>query len=102
MMCWYVQGRPGDFPSIVAWRAGVSLARFLLNNTDTIKYVDAPLEGQKVLLCDPRRGEAGNSSNKAQCVTSETHNLCDTDIHGGSNSLNSVLVLWQIMPAGFL
>eukprot|EP00878_Enallax_costatus_P037368 GHUV01042202.1.p1 GENE.GHUV01042202.1~~GHUV01042202.1.p1 ORF type:complete len:538 (+),score=52.55 GHUV01042202.1:820-2433(+) len=53
--CFWYQARTGDFASMIAWRAGITLARFLLNNTQTIKSLDTPLNGQQVLLCDPKR-----------------------------------------------
>eukprot|EP00878_Enallax_costatus_P028846 GHUV01031196.1.p1 GENE.GHUV01031196.1~~GHUV01031196.1.p1 ORF type:complete len:351 (+),score=28.36 GHUV01031196.1:1324-2376(+) len=54
--CFWYQARSGDFPSLIAWRAGITLAHFLLNNTETIKSLDSPLEGQKILLCNPNTG----------------------------------------------
>jgi hypothetical protein len=41
----------------VAWLAGIPLDNFMLDNTATIKDLDAPLTGINLLLCGPAPGE---------------------------------------------
>ena len=55
-----LQARPGDYLSKVAWLAGIPLDRFMLDNTDQVKDLDAPLQGVQLLLCNPRQGEGAS------------------------------------------
>jgi hypothetical protein len=41
----------------VAWLAGIPLDKFILDNTATVKDLDAPLTGISLLLCGPAPGE---------------------------------------------
>ncbi|KAF6250132.1 hypothetical protein COO60DRAFT_910396 [Scenedesmus sp. NREL 46B-D3] len=54
--CYLYKARPGDYLSKVAWLAGIPLDRFMLDNTDQVKDLDAPLQGVQLLLCNPRQG----------------------------------------------
>ncbi|KAF6260274.1 hypothetical protein COO60DRAFT_907568 [Scenedesmus sp. NREL 46B-D3] len=54
--CYWYKARPGDYLSKVAWLAGIPLGRFMLENTDQVKDLDAPLHGKQLLLCKPKQG----------------------------------------------
>ncbi|KAF6244013.1 hypothetical protein COO60DRAFT_121768 [Scenedesmus sp. NREL 46B-D3] len=54
--CYLYKARPGDYLSKVAWLAGIPLDRFMLDNTDQVKDLDAPLQGVQLLLCKPKQG----------------------------------------------
>jgi hypothetical protein len=43
--------RAGDYLSKVAWRAGIPLEKFMLDNTAIVKDLEAPLQGTSLLLC---------------------------------------------------
>jgi len=51
------QAGPTDYLSRVAWLAGIPLDKFMLDNTATVKDLDAPLTGINLLLCGPAPGE---------------------------------------------
>jgi hypothetical protein len=55
-----MQARAGDYLSGVAWRAGIPLERFMEDNTETVKDLDAPLHGIQLLLCSPNPGKRMN------------------------------------------
>jgi hypothetical protein len=44
----------------VAWLAGIPLDKFMLDNTEAVKDLDAPLAGVNLLLCGPKPGEGGS------------------------------------------
>jgi hypothetical protein len=52
-----LQAQPGDYLSRVAGLAGIRLEKFMLDNTDVVKDLDAALQGSQLLLCDPTPGE---------------------------------------------
>jgi hypothetical protein len=54
------QAKDTDYLSRVAWLAGIPLDKFMLDNTATIKDLDAPLAGVNLLLCGPAPGEGGS------------------------------------------
>jgi hypothetical protein len=51
------QAKGTDYLSRVAWLAGIPLDKFMLDNTEAVKDLDAPLAGVNLLLCGPARGE---------------------------------------------
>jgi hypothetical protein len=52
-----LQAQPGDYLSKVAGLVGIRLEKFMLDNTDVVKDLDASLQGSQLLLCDPTPGE---------------------------------------------
>jgi hypothetical protein len=54
------QAKGTDYPSRVAWLAGIPLDRVMLDNTEAVKDLDAPLAGVNLLLCGPAPGEGGS------------------------------------------
>jgi hypothetical protein len=55
--CMHRQAKDTDYLSRVAWLAGIPLDKFMLDNTEAVKDLDAPLAGVKLLLCGPAPGE---------------------------------------------
>jgi len=53
------QAKGTDYLSRVAWLAGIPLDKFMLDNTEAVKDLDAPLAGVNLLLCGPAPGEGG-------------------------------------------
>jgi hypothetical protein len=58
------QAKGTDYLSRVAWLAGIPLDRFMLDNTEAVKDLDAPLAGVNLLLCGPAPGEGGSEGPK--------------------------------------
>jgi hypothetical protein len=56
-MHWQAKGT--DYLSRVAWLVGIPLDKFMLDNTEAVKDLDAPLAGVNLLLCGPKPGEGG-------------------------------------------
>jgi hypothetical protein len=66
------QASRSDYPSRIAWRAGLPLEQFLLDNIDTITDLDAPLTGLTFRVCNPSSGM--NTKKQMGCG----HWLCTT------------------------
>lgn len=43
--------------SKIAFLAGIRLDTLMIDNTDNVKDLDAPLEGKQLVICNPRAGE---------------------------------------------
>jgi len=56
-----LQAQGGDSLSKVAWLAGIRLDKLMLDNTDVVRDLDAPVQGMQLLLCNPALGEQANS-----------------------------------------
>lgn len=54
--CYWYQSQPDDYLSKVAWLAGIRLDKFMLDNTEVVRDLDAPLQGIQLLLCNPATG----------------------------------------------
>ncbi|KAF6264603.1 hypothetical protein COO60DRAFT_73096 [Scenedesmus sp. NREL 46B-D3] len=54
--CYLYKARSGDYLSKVAWLAGIPLDSFMLDNTDRVRDLDAPLQGVQLLLCNLQQG----------------------------------------------
>ena len=52
-----LQALSGDYMSRVAWLAGIPLDRFMMDNVEQVKDLDASLEGVRLLVCSPKAGE---------------------------------------------
>jgi hypothetical protein len=69
------QAKGIDYLSGMAWLAGIPLDKFMLDNTEAVKDLDAPLAGVKLLLCGPAPGEGSGGPRKQggdrreHCVT---------------------------------
>jgi hypothetical protein len=57
-----LQASASDYLSKVAFDAGIGLEQFLLDNSETIKDLDASLAGRQLLLCTKNTGGSGGSS----------------------------------------
>jgi len=55
--CW--QAKSSDYISKIAWLAGIPLEQLLLDNTNVVVDLDAPLSGATLLLCNPAQGQQG-------------------------------------------
>lgn len=51
------QVRAGDYMSKIAVQFGIDITNFMLDNTDNVKDLDAPLNGKQLLVCNPKTGE---------------------------------------------
>jgi hypothetical protein len=56
------QAKGTDYLSRVAWLAGIPLDKFMLDNTEAVKDLDAPLAGVNLLLCGPAPGEGSKQA----------------------------------------
>jgi hypothetical protein len=56
-MCCCLQAGPGDYISKVAWLAGIPLDQLMIGNAETVKDLDAPLSGTRLLLCGAQQGK---------------------------------------------
>jgi hypothetical protein len=54
------QAKGTDYLSRVAWLAGIPLDKFMLDNTEAVKDLDAALAGVNLLLCGPAPGAGGS------------------------------------------
>lgn len=52
----FLQAGPGDYLSKIAFLGGLKLNRLLQDNLDTITDLDMPLQGRRLLLCNPNPG----------------------------------------------
>ena len=56
MLLHVLQARPGDYLSKIAWLAGITLDKFMLDNVGNVKDVSVLPPGTKRLLCNPQPG----------------------------------------------
>lgn len=54
----FVQVQPSDYLSGIALRFGVGLQQLLLKNVATIRDLDQPLTGKRLLVCDIQSRES--------------------------------------------
>eukprot|EP00775_Hariotina_reticulata_P003198 gene3198-biopygen4856 len=69
--CFWYKAKGTDYLSRVAGLAGIPLAKFMLDNTATVKDLDAPLAGVNLLLCGlpPGRHAVTNNNNGSRSGT---------------------------------
>eukprot|EP00878_Enallax_costatus_P028282 GHUV01030534.1.p1 GENE.GHUV01030534.1~~GHUV01030534.1.p1 ORF type:complete len:437 (+),score=68.02 GHUV01030534.1:910-2220(+) len=54
--CYWYKAKAGDYMSKMAWLAGISLDKFMMDNVGIVKDLDKPLEGTNLLVCNPKPG----------------------------------------------